>query len=844
MRSRPSPAFRPQRALAVAGLASLGAGLLMLATAAGATASAGSPAAGTSRAASQYPLAAHPPTRGKPSRAADREFAAQVKQQMALTHADAVTHSPITVTGPHMWDPSLNGGKGGQNPKASTVSVSQTASLIDQQISVSWTNFTPSNSLAYTTSTDYAVMVAQCKGTNPSSPADCYAAETGGVTSNSGSVAPPNTSYATTGPDGTGATDIHLLVTKAENTFLGCDQRHPCSLLIEPAQGGNSSFTPPHCKDHSQDAGFGGFGTAEAARVFTDVPNQYFCSWAKRIVVPLTFARTAATCSFKNSAFSVEGSPMMARAVDSWNAALCVGSHGLTINYNSQVAEPQAITDTGSGIADVALTTRSASSQQISTGTKHHFIYAPVGVSAVSVAYWFDNAATGQPVTNIRLNQRLLLKLFTQSYAFGNDGCPPGLPGTPCDNGVDHNPISPFGSPPAQPGDAEFLQLNPDYASQNGQPPLVTPPGSSSIILPIVQQGLSDMTWTVTNWIAANTDAKQFLTGQFDPGGVHLNTWYNGLQYPTNEFVGQDNFPLTQLGYTPVFPLSRVTADMVENWPPGQDSSSPNLQGPGFQRFKSQPPGTRSLVAILDQGDAAAFLFPAAKLPNGAGRYVAPTTAHMTAALQNMTSDGGTKLVNPNSKNKDAYPLTMVIYAMVPTSGTSHAKAAAIARFLDFAAGAGQKPGVQPGQLPPGYAPLPASMQAQTRKDAFAVLHQTGASAPKNKNPGKNNSGSSSTSKSGNGSGSASPPGATTPSPGATGNPISLVNVANVHPASITRYILPALLILGGLAALAGSSSLVGSSSTPISARLRRIGQAPVAWSRAARTRLGLRRSK
>jgi hypothetical protein len=70
------------------------------------------------------------------------------------------------------------------------------------------------------------------------------------------------------------------------------------------------------------------------------------------------------------------------------------------------------------------------------------------------------------------------------------------------------------------------------------------------------------------------------------------------------------------------------------------------------------------------------------------------------------------------------------------------------------------------------------------------------------------------------------------------------VAAADVHPASISRYILPALLILGGLAALAGSSSLIGSSSTPISARVRRARQGTVAWGRAARTRLGLRRGK
>ena len=74
------------------------------------------------------------------------------------------------------------------------------------------------------------------------------------------------------------------------------------------------------------------------------------------------------------------------------------------------------------------------------------------------------------------------------------------------------------------------------------------------------------------------------------------------------------------------------------------------------------------------------------------------------------------------------YPLTMVIYAAAPTSGVSHAKAAAIAKFIDYAAGAGQSPGLLPGQLPPGFLPLTAKLRAQARKAAQEVRNQTGAS--------------------------------------------------------------------------------------------------------------------
>ena len=47
----------------------------------------------------------------------------------------------------------------------SWVTVSQAKNLVNQVVEVSWRGFTPSSSLIYdATSTDYPVMVAECKG--------------------------------------------------------------------------------------------------------------------------------------------------------------------------------------------------------------------------------------------------------------------------------------------------------------------------------------------------------------------------------------------------------------------------------------------------------------------------------------------------------------------------------------------------------------------------------------------------------------------------------------------------------------------------------------------------------
>src|SRR5215469_14559549 len=148
MRSRPSLAFRPRRLLAVAGLVSVGSGLLLLTSAAP---SAGAASAGASAGTTQ--ATGHAPAPAKPSQASIKEATAQAKQLAAAARVDSVTHSSTTVQGPNMWDPSLNGGKGGVNPNPSTVTVSQTNDLVNQQVQVSWTNFTPSTSATYNAST-------------------------------------------------------------------------------------------------------------------------------------------------------------------------------------------------------------------------------------------------------------------------------------------------------------------------------------------------------------------------------------------------------------------------------------------------------------------------------------------------------------------------------------------------------------------------------------------------------------------------------------------------------------------------------------------------------------------
>jgi hypothetical protein len=301
---------------------------------------------------------------------------------------------------------------------------------------------------------------------------------------------------------------------------------------------------------------------------------------------------------------------------------------------------------------------------------------------------------------------------------------------------------------------------------------------------------------------------------------MHVNSYYKNVHYPTNTFTAQDPSLEYLHLFNPEFGLGNVVNFQAINDFPG-DSWVKDTFG-NYPAIPAEPVGNRALIAVLDQADAALDRFPVAAIPNAAGRYVLPDNASMAAALSHMTSAGnGTLQVNLASKDPNAYPLTMVIYAMVPASGMCHKAAAGVARFLDFVAGPGQTPGLRPGQLPPGYLPLTASLRARTRHIATQVSGESctsGGSGGGRQSPAPTPTPDASLNSSPSPGPSVSLPAPTEPNP-----QIAFVNQAHVQPAGIGRFVLPALLILGGLAALAGSSMLVSSLPGGIAAAARRV---------------------
>ena len=679
-------------------------------------------------------------------------------------HADG---SATSVQGPYPWIPDsgmdpVSGYYGATGQRGTTpgkVTVSQTGNLRDQVVHVSWSGFTPSTDIAgnprtlvNTNDNDptyYPVAVYQCRGDHPG-PTDCYGMalyggdssqgfQQGAPAAGSAPELPSNAIIATTASDGTGQADIEVW-TSAQSQSLGCDATHKCSLVVVPHDGGdaNSLWTPigstdtsPQCGTHTYDRD-GFYNEASMApREAQNANNSALytgdtCAWNDRVVVPLSFSPTAADCKAAGSDFKMAGLEMANEAVQQWRAGFCQGSAALNLDYTSSGGEPQArsafLRDVGPDVALTALPD--------STPAPRPYVYAPLANTSISVGFVVDDPRTGQQIRQMRLNARLLAKELTQSYS----SVPPGP--TPVPASVTGNPTCLFADP-------EFLALNPPSLIAPAQwPSCVT----NELLYPIVVGGTTDLVYQLTSWIAADPQAAAFLQGAPDEWGMHVDTFYQRPAfsgYPVSSLTVQDTTGVNSDG-TPndrkahewiplIGGLSSVARHLLAAQPSSEIYSLVNGRYPPQP---SQALGQRTLIAIMDGGNAQALSVPTAQLLNPAGSFVAPTLASMQSAVSDMPVDPGTGTQtlpygasgSAFAKDAGAYPLTTVQYAMVPTAGQSPATATAISRFLQRATdpGGGQLYGSEPGKLAAGFLDLTGSQQSQAQAAVQHVQAQDG----------------------------------------------------------------------------------------------------------------------
>ncbi|MET9396181.1 hypothetical protein [Kitasatospora sp. NPDC002965] len=673
------------------------------------------------------------------------------------TAPQALAASAKTVTGPKVWIPGAEPGTGTYGPHGS-VTVSQTESLTDQVIQVSWSGFTPSvlrtgeQATAVQQNSDqvmYPVRIYQCRGTDPKV-MDCYGSTMFGADPAAGFEQkyppqgttapdlPSNMAIAVTGADGSGTAPIEVRSSRLSPS-LGCDAAHPCSIVVEANYGGDPLDLygmrngQPDCADHMIDNDGAIFYTATDVIMtgyenpFTGMNGNEQCAWANRVVIPLTFNATPEDCGVRANDFVVSGLEMLNRAMQQWITGLCLGKTPLTVQYSSGGGEPQARQSFLRGTRDVGLTALPDRDPPT-----RPYVYAPLATTGISVAFLVDSP-TGRQIRDMKLNARLVAKLLTQSYR---------APGIEMPT-VGNNPNCIF-------ADEEFRSLNPLPPTSG----LAWPEcgGGPEKSLPIVLGTSTDLTYQLTSWIASDPEAARFLEGEQDPWGTRVNTRYMRPEfggYPTDQLVREDDSGGVETpGGTPLpdhvkhwkqfewNPLQTSLNQVLRFIQQGQvtaKQANPDAQG-NHPSFYPQVIGERMLFAILDSAQAKAYAIPEASLKNAAGAFVSPSRDTLQSAVADMPVDPatGTQLLpygatdSAYARDQRAYPLTTVQYAMVPTGGVPAEKAAAIGTFLKTVTDTGQLYGVEPGRLPEGFLALTKEQRAQAQDAVQHVTAQDG----------------------------------------------------------------------------------------------------------------------
>jgi len=513
--------------------------------------------------------------------------------------------------------------------------------------------------------------------------------------------------------------------------------------------------------------------------------------WAQRMQVKLGFRDIVAGCPGGQSRTLTVGSELLSVAAASWTPGLC-DAKNIALGY-TQLGDPVARTEFENGAADAVLTTQPSSKPAYYVPVA---LSAPVIAYALSYQpncpartepYTEDEAhqcsyssvdqlnadilRSGTLIRNLKLDARLVAKLLTQSYAFAIFD----QEGFRRAGWMVHRPVSLAKDP-------EFLRLNPDLTH-------ISPNTSSANQLDhLVLAALrSDGASAVWSWILADPDGRAFLNGCPDPDGVVINPFYSTRTYQGCEdqrsvLAAQadadrkdtptpGSYADLALTYPPdgsPFPLPGWQEADVDGNPPysvydflprvdsmpvaGRDVAigyvprNSNLcltvldtacaPAPGkWTDPKNRQAGDRlGAMAITTAATAARFQLPTAQLCDTSGAHCvgADASSLRKAAARFVAGDtAGVQKPGDTDYATGAYPLTQPVYAGVSKALPS-TELTAYADALTYVVTTGQKPGYTPGNLPPGYAPLPGAMLTRART-AIAALrkgHPAGSSAP------------------------------------------------------------------------------------------------------------------
>ncbi|MEN3609118.1 hypothetical protein AAH979_06160 [Plantactinospora sp. ZYX-F-223] len=455
--------------------------------------------------------------------------------------------------------------------------------------------------------------------------------------------------------------------------------------------------------------------------------------FANRIVFPLEFEPVRPPCPLGGQVFDTVGSELVAPATVSWQASLCTGgraafSHTVTTETTADAAVLSPGPE-GRGVAYV-------DKPVVREETDPMVVHAPITVNAAVVAFQIEARTSksevpgskpeaqrinGQPLPELKLTPRLLAKLLTQSYQqdVPNPSETSDLAGNPRSIRVDE----------------EFVRLNPVFDSffpTSRHYPIQLPDGESV---------LAHRVW---QWILADEAARRWLSRVPDENGMRVNPAYAPLVFgdgqglprfpkedpscrtgePTN---GVPKFPYCMPGFAPWAESLEIAARQTlrsdarqrivwDETAGGVDPANPQARLGDYKAAPPPLPGRKFGLGITDAASAARYGLATASLCDAEGENcVNADTAGLLAGVDAMEPGqvDGVLQPDPTRSAPGAYPLTMLTYAAANLDRAEPARRE-YARLLRYIATDGQTVGSKPGQLPPGYAPLPQPLRDQT----------------------------------------------------------------------------------------------------------------------------------
>ena len=525
-----------------------------------------------------------------------------------------------------------------------------------------------------------------------------------------------------TNTDGTGQAFFQTL-TAIQSPGLGCGQlksdgtARDCWLVIVP----RGEYEPNGWKTNG----------GSALPGYINEPPVGASSWAQRIQVRLGFDPLQPNCPIGSAKErGTIGTELVARAVYSWQLALntaanCRVLYGYAATpeatNTAQMADPS-----GTGLA---FTTIPIGSETVrsggNAGNVPTLVYAPVAVSAITFGFNI-NLDSGFISTPVKLTPRLLAKTLTQSYRFDLPDVDSNHPG----------PDWAKGNPDFMTRDPEFQKLNPDIPT----------PASGAPLAPLMTEDHSGINQQVWAWIQSDAAARDWLAGTPDENGMVVNPNYKTLnlgQAPPIDGYPRADPTCFNTGAPGERDPGRCSIDLIPYVNNFDDASSRTRagnspEGASWDPLKIAPdgqtgwwgsggvePAGRVFVwAAMDTASLASYGLVPADLCDATGaNCVSPSAASVASALGGAKADSsGLLQVDSAKPGSGGYPLVQVSYAAVRVDQDA-AALKDFAALIDYAANQGQTPGVDPGQLPHGYLPLPENLRTAAHNAATRLAN-------------------------------------------------------------------------------------------------------------------------